>query len=829
MTRAGATGSLRLWAWLLLASLLGIQLWLGLMVVLSSPPTLYGDEALYYEKAAFVFEHRTLPRLSVQDSAAQREPTFHGDSDWRPFGWPLTLAALHAGTSTPLRLDRTRVFLFQFSVAALLTGMLFRVALRCFGERHALLFALALGGAPWLFGFAGTMGPDSTAAVLTGAGLLLLGTSASQPHERRALLVLVLGVGCLSLAFLLRPEAIALVAPVATLAILLRPGSGRWRLKAAVSGSLVFSAVLALQVGSRLLVAGRLEVFGPVRFFDAGAFRWVHTWFNTEVAAYDSFVYRLADGKARVEDLPARAFTDDEERQSIARAVRLASERGFGSEVDRIFDSVARKREMAHPFTRIVLTRVARTAQMWLNTQTGSAWLFALSKVSRVVRWPVLGSLLALKGAVLSLCVWGIVASAQRARNRRIDSGDAVTLVMGSYVALRTLLVGMVLGWGVHRYMLSAWPGVYWCAMAGVTQGRRRERHQIRSAADGVSPFSSAAPSSSLIVEGLVSVIVPVHNRPRLLIDAVESALAQTYRPIEILVVDDGSTDDTYTVCERLARDHPEVVLALQQGNQGPGAAREAGRRSARGEFLQYLDSDDLLHPEKFAVQVAALRADRNASIAYCETREYAIGAEPRDVPSQRPGDPLRRLFPALLGGRCWQTVSPLFRRSLTDALGPWSALRREEDWEYDARAGALGAELTFSERFLADFRHHPGIRASGDSLRNPQLMADRAEAHRRIYEHAVRAGVGPGEPLMQRFSRELFLLARQCGAAGLREDSGDLFSLARRACGPLRSAGADFRGYRLAARCVGWVAAGKAACLIDGLRFSNNDMSSPR
>ena len=101
-----------------------------------------------------------------------------------------------------------------------------------------------------------------------------------------------------------------------------------------------------------------------------------------------------------------------------------------------------------------------------------------------------------------------------------------------------------------------------------------------------------------MFVEGLVSTIIPVHNRPSLLREAVASVLAQTYRPIEIIIVDDGSTDETGREAEALAECHSEV-RAIHRENGGPGAARETGRLAARGEFIQYLDSDDLLLPEQ--------------------------------------------------------------------------------------------------------------------------------------------------------------------------------------------------------------------------------------
>ena len=98
------------------------------------------------------------------------------------------------------------------------------------------------------------------------------------------------------------------------------------------------------------------------------------------------------------------------------------------------------------------------------------------------------------------------------------------------------------------------------------------------------------------IVPGLVSTIIPVFNRPDQLPEAVSSALLQNYRPIEIIIVDDGSTDGlTSKTAQRLAEVNPGIIRFATQKNGGPGVAREHGRQLAKGEFVQYLDSDDVL------------------------------------------------------------------------------------------------------------------------------------------------------------------------------------------------------------------------------------------
>jgi hypothetical protein len=97
--------------------------------------------------------------------------------------------------------------------------------------------------------------------------------------------------------------------------------------------------------------------------------------------------------------------------------------------------------------------------------------------------------------------------------------------------------------------------------------------------------------------------------------------------------------------------------------------------------------------------------------------------------------------------------------------------------------------------------------------------LVQRARAHRLVYQHARRAGIGPDSPHLQRYARELFLLARQCGAAGLSGESRALFELAREASGPARRRGLDFRLYRAATTLFGWRGAGRLACWADWCR----------
>src|SRR5262249_38009186 len=243
-------------------------------------------------------------------------------------------------------------------------------------------------------------------------------------------------------------------------------------------------------------------------------------------------------------------------------------------------------------------------------------------------------------------------------------------------------------------------------------------------------------------------------------------------------IVDDGSTDETGREAEALAEAHSEV-RAIHRENGGPGAAREAGRLAATGEFIQYLDSDDLLCPKKFELQVAGLREFRGCGVSYGKTRFYIIGECPIDVPWKRTGEWISTMFPSFLQSRWWDTSTPLYRREVTDLAGPWTELRNEEDWEYDCRIASKGGHWHYCDAFVSDTRMTFGYQLSTAGSSDPAKLRDRAAAHEVILEHALAAGITHKMSEMQHFSRELFLLARQCGAAGLAQEARTLFELA--------------------------------------------------
>lgn len=310
-------------------------------------------------------------------------------------------------------------------------------------------------------------------------------------------------------------------------------------------------------------------------------------------------------------------------------------------------------------------------------------------------------------------------------------------------------------------------------------------------------------------VPGLVSTIIPVFNRASMLERAVRSVLAQTYRSIEIIIVDDGSTDDTPQRAAALAQQHPEVVRVVHQANAGPGVARQHGVDVARGEFVQYLDSDDRYLPEKTTVQVAALQADPGADIAYGKT--WAVAPDGTRTPDafHRTGERHRHLFPAILSGRIWPTNNPMYRARSLFRMGRWSSARQLEDWHYDALAAATRLALAYVDAFVAEVWYHEGEHLGRDWVRDPRAHRERVEGLLKIAALATLAGVSPNGPDMRQYCRTLFFEARLASEAGLREEAQRLLALAH---GHARERRWELRLYGAAARVVGWRTAGRLA-----------------
>jgi glycosyltransferase involved in cell wall biosynthesis len=190
-------------------------------------------------------------------------------------------------------------------------------------------------------------------------------------------------------------------------------------------------------------------------------------------------------------------------------------------------------------------------------------------------------------------------------------------------------------------------------------------------------PWNVSAKQSSA---PCVSVVIPTHNRVELLLAAVASVQGQSFRDVEILVCDDGSTDGTAARLKELGG----AVRHLRLPHTGsPGAARNAGLAAARGELIAFLDDDDLWEPDKLERQVECFDRDPALGLVYTDARLlYPDGTLSAPVLQPFQHHP-RSLFDLLLSG--WQLLTPtvVVRRALIDRVGPFDpALITGEDYD---------------------------------------------------------------------------------------------------------------------------------------------------
>jgi GT2 family glycosyltransferase len=210
----------------------------------------------------------------------------------------------------------------------------------------------------------------------------------------------------------------------------------------------------------------------------------------------------------------------------------------------------------------------------------------------------------------------------------------------------------------------------------------------------------------------LVSILIPAYNAEHWIAETIQSATAQTWPYKEIIVVDDGSRDNTAAAAQRFASKYVKVVTVK---NQGAAAARNHAFRLSQGDYIQWLDADDLLDPRKVELQIDALRAgDSNrlllsAPWAYFNYRTHRA----RFIPNSLWQDltPAEWLMRKMGENLHMQTATWLTSRELTEAAGPWDTrLFSDDDGEYFCRV-LLASEGT---RFVPNSRVFYRITSTG-------------------------------------------------------------------------------------------------------------------
>jgi hypothetical protein len=225
----------------------------------------------------------------------------------------------------------------------------------------------------------------------------------------------------------------------------------------------------------------------------------------------------------------------------------------------------------------------------------------------------------------------------------------------------------------------------------------------------------SSSAMSAPCAPPLVSVVIPCHNSARYLSESVDSVLAQTYPAIEIIVVDDGSTDETSTVARTLP------VEYVYQPNRGVSAARNAGIRHSHGKYILFLDYDDRLLPRAVGIGVRLLEEHPECGMAVGEHRYIAADGTP--LGSSRKQASGRDHYEMLLEHNFVETpCSALHRRSSLIVTGPFDeTLHGGEDHELYLRIARQGP-LIAHDKEVSEYRLH-----GSSSSRNAESMLEEA------------------------------------------------------------------------------------------------------
>lgn len=301
--------------------------------------------------------------------------------------------------------------------------------------------------------------------------------------------------------------------------------------------------------------------------------------------------------------------------------------------------------------------------------------------------------------------------------------------------------------------------------------------------------------------EQTISIIVPCYNAAPWLAQAVESCIAQTGATVDIIVVDDGSYDDSLAIARRF---EARGVTVISQPNRGASAARNRGLEAAQGDFIQFLDADDLLAPGKIAAQLARAASEPPGTVFTGRWGRFTGDASKPHIHEANPLfadlSPAEYLLRLASHDCMMHPAAWLIPRAVAIAAGPWDeSLSLNDDGEYFARIVAASSAVLHCPNALSLYRS--GLPASLSGQRSRRHLESAHLAATLTAEHLLRvepspAGRAAAADLLQRFAYDYYPAAP------------DLVSDAERrarAFGGARFAPLGGRSFQIARRLVGW------------------------
>ena len=227
----------------------------------------------------------------------------------------------------------------------------------------------------------------------------------------------------------------------------------------------------------------------------------------------------------------------------------------------------------------------------------------------------------------------------------------------------------------------------------------------------------------------MVTVVIPTYNRKSLVCEALDSVLSQTYTDFEVIIVDDGSTDNT--ACMLSEYDDPRLYL-IRQENQGQGPARNAGILAAKGNYIAFLDSDDLWIPVKLKAQVAFF--DKYEKLEWVYSDAYAFDGETKEklyIFSQKGRQYEGYIAHQLFMNDFIATSTVMVKRHVFEEIGLFKHITKAQDWEMWLRIAARH-HIRKVPHALTEYRIHKNM------ITQTQEPLFKFQCHTSVLEHAV-------------------------------------------------------------------------------------------
>ncbi len=203
----------------------------------------------------------------------------------------------------------------------------------------------------------------------------------------------------------------------------------------------------------------------------------------------------------------------------------------------------------------------------------------------------------------------------------------------------------------------------------------------------------------------IISVIIPVYNSEKFIKETIESVLNQTYKDFEIIIIDDGSSDNSLKCVESFMKGTD--IKVMKQNNSGPSSARNLGIKSALGKYRAFLDSDDIMMPDRLELQVRALEEDRNIGLVYTDLMTFnesgiVYNSKKRYI-TPHSGSVLNRL----LVENFITTSTVMVRKECLDNVGYFDEkLKHSEDYKMWLKI-AMKYKIGYVDLPLVKYRYH--------------------------------------------------------------------------------------------------------------------------